>query len=114
MRSLFFVLCVLLPTLAQGVEFTLNGFGKHSDFPTDWKSAFNQTLSPYPDVVSVQFTYLERKVSGPQSYTVTVSMQMNDGSYKGGSYENFLSSKYELARGALVDTLRRIPSAPKK
>ncbi len=109
MRALFFLSCLLLPTLVLGAEFTFRGFSNPLDLPTGWTDTFNKTLGPYPNVVSVQFTYLERKVSGPQSHTVTASVKMNDGSYRGGSYENFLSSKYELVRGALVDALKRIP-----
>lgn len=109
MRALLFFFCLTVPSLVHGADFTFSGFDARLDLPQGWEGHFNRTLSHYPNVVRVDFTYFERRVSGPQSHMVIVSVKMNDGSYRGGAFENFFSSKFELARGALVNALKLLP-----
>lgn len=109
MQKLFLLWYLLVPLSVHGAEYKFDGFGDPLDLPFEWENTFNRTLRPYPNVVHVDFIYFEKRVSGPQSHMVIVSMKVDDGSYRGGSYENFLSSKYELARGALVNALKLLP-----
>jgi hypothetical protein len=109
MRALFFLFCLTVPSVVYGADITFRGFDAQLDLPQGWKESFSRILRPYPEVMSVQFVYLERKVSGPQSRTVIVSVRLKDSAYLGGEAEDFLPSKYELARIALVKALKRIP-----